>query len=388
MNHHNARSTNRPTELHFSWCQKEALWNGYLAQNLFSNAPATIHTCFLSFFFRQTTNWNYMNIDSSCFHKSTYVYLAITILNMKTYHIEPTYKKSVCEVELWRKREDIQESDSSTWRYNWNGPILRKECWWRWADWTIDIPETEEEIQEFLSYKPFENLEAYLDHHGGETIEECLLGSLPVDDDDSCCLPEEAEMMSCWDGQGEEFKIQLTRDLEISEEDRQQMASEAEEAYNGEDGLYEEGLENLGWEHYETFYEVYCKLKIELQETEEEKQARLFNEFQSLLRNDLKSYPEKLGNIFEAIEDTESYEEDDEAKELKTRYDDAVKKFGEEKVFKTLLDEIPTTLTCAFEGEVTAVYPANVVAAQLPNANMSVIYQLLRENPDICNPLF
>ena len=106
-----------------------------------------------------------------------------------------------------------------------------------------------------------------------------------------------------------------------------------------------------------------------------------------MLRNDLNSTPEKLGNIFEAIEDSEFHQEKDETKEsMTTRYDDAVKKFGEEKVLKTLLDEIPTTLTCAFEGEVTAVYPAFFVAAQLPNANMSIIYQLLRENPDVCNP--
>lgn len=69
-----------------------------------------------------------------------------------------------------------------------------------------------------------------------------------------------------------------------------------------------------------------------------------------------------------------------------TRYDDAVKKFGEKKVLKTMLDEIPTTFTCAFEGEVTAIYPAFVVAAQLANANTSIVYSLLRENPDVCNP--
>ncbi|GFH50281.1 predicted protein [Chaetoceros tenuissimus] len=257
--------------------------------------------------------------------------------------------------------------------------LLRKECWWRWAEFILDIPETKDEISEFLSCKPFDNLESYLNHHGGETIEECLMAAMPEDDDDSRCLPDEAEMISCWDGQGEDFTIELTRDLEMSKEECRQMASEAEEAYNGEDGLYGEGLENLGWEFCKVFYEVHCDLKIELQETEEEKLSRLFNEFHISFRNDLKSTPETLGNIFEVIEDVEDHDE------VRTRYDDAVEKFGEEKVFETLTYEIPPTLTCAFEGEVSTIYPAFLVAASLPNANSSTIYQLLREHPDACN---
>ena len=61
-----------------------------------------------------------------------------------------------------------------------------------------------------------------------------------------------------------------------------------------------------------------------------------------MLRNDLKSSPDTLGNIVEVIKDGEDYEEE------RTRYDDAVKKFGEVIVFKTLIHEIP--LKVCFRG--------------------------------------
>ena len=42
-----------------------------------------------------------------------------------------------------------------------NGPILRKECWWRWGEFTLEISGTEEEIDVFLNEKGFGTLEEY-----------------------------------------------------------------------------------------------------------------------------------------------------------------------------------------------------------------------------------
>jgi len=305
---------------------------------------------------------------------------------MKIYNIEPTYKKSVCEVELWRKNEDVVGSDSTTCRYNWNGPILRRECWWRWAEWRLEIPDTQEEIQEFLEHKPFDSLDQYLDHRGYDTLKECLLPDNFDDDDSVHCLEDDFEMMYCWDGQGEEFRIQPTRNLEMSEEEQKHLAAEAERMYSDE-GMYEEGLEELGWEHYSTFYEVCCSLDVTLEETEEEKLQRLFTEFQTKFRNDLESSPQTLGNIFEKHDRDEAVKDDDDNDvhdNILTRYDFAVNQFGKEKIFKELMDVIPATINCAFEGEVTSTYPSFMVAASLPNVDISIIFQLLRENPNLC----
>ena len=54
-----------------------------------------------------------------------------------------------------------------------------------------------------------------------------------------------------------------------------------------------------------------------------------------MLRNDLKSSPDTLGNIVEGIKDGEDYEEE------RTRYDDAVKKFGEDRDALALGTHLP-----------------------------------------------
>jgi hypothetical protein len=134
---------------------------------------------------------------------------------MKIYKIEPTYKKSVCEVELWRKREDCSEEDHQRSRWQWKGPILRRECWWRWAEWTIEVPETQAEIEEFLERKGYRTMLQYLDYNGVDTLEQALL---PDEDDDSVVLPADVNCEYCWDGQGEEFIVENTKDSNLSQE--------------------------------------------------------------------------------------------------------------------------------------------------------------------------
>lgn len=285
---------------------------------------------------------------------------------MKTYSIEPTYKKSVCEVELWRRSSDIlpTDSDDETYRYNWNGPILRRECWWRWGEWTMMVPETDHEIQEFVQQNGFATLMEYLEHHhGAETIEEVLL---PDTDEDEHVLPSEAECNYCWDGQGEEFTIEKTKNLEMTEEECALMSSEAMRMY-ADEGLYEEGLEVLGWEHYSTIYEIYCALKVTLQEKSEEEKLEIeLAEFRGKLEAAFNLFPEKLGGLFER--------DDGEG----TKYEHAVARFGIDKTFQVIDDCIPFDKTLLYKG--TALQPFMAAASQ-ENSSVSVIYHLLRKDP-------
>ena len=298
---------------------------------------------------------------------------------MKTYTIEPTYKKSVCEVELWRKPADIQPTDTSNegLRYHfWNGPILRRECWWRWAEWTIDIPDTPSEISDFVQGQGFETLSQFFEHHDLDpdaescTIEQVLL---PDEDEDEHVLPSEAECLSCWDGQGEEFIIERTSNLELGQEECDRLVSEATRMYNE---MYEEGLEELGWEHYSTIYEVYCTLNVTLKETEEEKQERELAEFRTTLKTKMAKNAETFGLLFEISNDDGVDRYDDEGNEI-TEYQWAIAKFGIDRVIDTIDACVPSNEpTC--EGKHLAPF---MVAASCQNSALAVIYHLLRKNP-------
>lgn len=190
---------------------------------------------------------------------------------MKNYTIEPTYKKSIFEVELWRRKEDVKEGDDDDdhRQTRWgDGPVLRREVWWRWAEWTVEVPETREEISSFLEGKGFLSLREYLDHHYADTLEDALL---PCQDDDDLILPREVECQYCWDQQGEEFAVESgsARSGDLGEEERKKMGEEAHRAY-WEENKYEEGLEDLGWVHCSTMWELSCAVTVKLQENDDE----------------------------------------------------------------------------------------------------------------------
>mmetsp|Transcript_23196 Transcript_23196/g.34594 ORF Transcript_23196/g.34594 Transcript_23196/m.34594 type:complete len:297 (-) Transcript_23196:89-979(-) len=290
---------------------------------------------------------------------------------MKIYNIEPTYKKSICEVELWRKSPDILPTDSDTYRFNWNGPILRRESWWRWGEWTIDIPETPEEIQEFLEDKGCATLEDYLEYHGAETIEEVLL---PDQDEDEHVLPAEAECKYCWDGQGDEFTIEQTRDLNLSREDCERLEKEALRVYADEE-MFEEGLIQLGWDHYSTVYEIYCTLKVTLQESEDEKYKREVSEFKKKFKANFEQFSERFGCLFDREGDNDG---DDVKEECITTYQHAISKFGIDQVFKVIDDCVPFNTPVLHEG---ASLQPFMIAALCENSPVAVIYHFLRKDP-------
>ena len=194
---------------------------------------------------------------------------------MKHFRIEPTYKKSVIELTVFRRPLDDltgNEEDKGKFAY------LRKELGWRWGSFRIDVPETEEEIAEFLEERGgYDSVAEYLaDYYGEEdiivestTLDEYLL---PNTEDDFVDLTEDydAEMIDCWDGCWEDWDI-VTGGPKLSDVD--EMIEEIEEAYNEE---YEEGVEALGWQFMDNSFEIHCNVTVtpcneygEVEETEE-----------------------------------------------------------------------------------------------------------------------
>ena len=180
---------------------------------------------------------------------------------MKHFRIEPTYKKSVIELSTFRRPlEELTGNDEDKGKFAY----LRKELGWRWGSFMISVPDTEEEIKEFLEERgSYESVAEYLaDYHGEEdiivestTLQEYLLPSV---DDDFVDLTEDydAEMLDCWDGCWEDWDI-ITNGPKLADVD--EMIEEIEEAYSEE---YEEGVEALGWQFIDNFFEIHCNVTV------------------------------------------------------------------------------------------------------------------------------
>ena len=180
---------------------------------------------------------------------------------MKHFRIEPTYKKSVIELSTFRRPlEELTGNDEDKGKFAY----LRKELGWRWGSFMISVPDTEEEIKEFLEERgSYESVAEYLaDYYGEEdiivestTLQEYLL---PSEDDDFVDLTEDydAEMLDCWDGCWEDWDI-ITNGPKLADVD--EMIEEIEEAYSEE---YEEGVEALGWQFIDNFFEIHCNVTV------------------------------------------------------------------------------------------------------------------------------
>ena len=201
---------------------------------------------------------------------------------MKYFKIEPTYKKSLVEFTIFNRplsdfREDAKENQRA---------VLIKELGWRWGDFLVEVPETDEEVAEWLKHQ-HPDCESFYDlavDYGlteineegedvlpddqtvSELIEQLLLPDL---DDDYIMLTEdynEAEMQSCWDGCWEDWSMHSNGER-LEGEDVEAMIEEVEEAYSEE---YEKGVEELGWSFQDCEFEMHCKPMITQVDTDGE----------------------------------------------------------------------------------------------------------------------
>jgi len=182
---------------------------------------------------------------------------------MKYFLLEPTYKKSTVEKTFFRRELEPltgNSEDAGKWAY------VTKELGWRWGSFLISVPETEEEILEFVKSSGYDDVLSWAIDHG-ESItqgdEEVLPPNfslynylVPSEDAEYVDVTEdypEAEMYECWDGCWEDWEVSstgTTPDVDIEE---------IEEAFSED---YEEGVEELGWTFVDMAFELHCNPKI------------------------------------------------------------------------------------------------------------------------------
>ena len=182
---------------------------------------------------------------------------------MKYFLLEPTYKKSTVEKTFFRRELEPltgNSEDAGKWAY------VTKELGWRWGSFLISVPETEEEVLEFVKSSGYDDVLSWAIDHG-ESItqgdEEVLPPNfslynylVPSEDAEYVDVTEdypEAEMYECWDGCWEDWEVSstgTTPDVDIEE---------IEEAFSED---YEEGVEELGWTFVDMAFELHCNPKI------------------------------------------------------------------------------------------------------------------------------
>jgi len=182
---------------------------------------------------------------------------------MKYFLLEPTYKKSTIEKTFFRRELEPltgNPEDAGKWAY------VTKELGWRWGSFLISVPETEEEVLEFVKSSGYDDVLSWAIDHG-ESItqgdEEVLPPNfslynylVPSEDAEYVDVTEdypEAEMYECWDGCWEDWEVSstgTTPDVDIEE---------IEEAFSED---YEEGVEELGWTFVDMAFELHCNPKI------------------------------------------------------------------------------------------------------------------------------
>lgn len=182
---------------------------------------------------------------------------------MKYFLLEPTYKKSTVEKTFFRRELEPltgNPEDAGKWAY------VTKELGWRWGSFLISVPETEEEVLEFVKSSGYDDVLSWAIDHG-ESItqgdDEVLPPNfslynylVPSEDAEYVDVTEdypEAEMYECWDGCWEDWEVSstgTTPDVDIEE---------IEEAFSED---YEEGVEELGWTFVDMAFELHCNPKI------------------------------------------------------------------------------------------------------------------------------
>lgn len=184
---------------------------------------------------------------------------------MKHYLVEPTWKKSVVEYEIFKRKDE-----------DGNTIFLRKELGWRWGSFMVSVPETEEEALEWVKNQGYETLKDWAGDYGhleyddetGEYIEdpetsylEMIVGqSLPNETDEFVDITEDydMEMIECWDGCWEDWDVYCYQ-TEIDELQKEEWLEEAIAAWEED---YQEGVEELGWEYVDNMFEMQCSPKI------------------------------------------------------------------------------------------------------------------------------
>jgi hypothetical protein len=177
---------------------------------------------------------------------------------MKYYRIEPTHKKSVIENTIFRRKDE-----------NGNYIFLKRELGWRWGSFLFSVPETEDEINNYINDQGYETFLEWASDNGFEDLIESetyagiiVKKLLPSESDEFVDVTEDypnATMMDAWDGIWEDW-IAYSFKTELSYDEKESMTEEASEAFYENN---EEGVEELGWEYIDSTFEIQCPVSIQ-----------------------------------------------------------------------------------------------------------------------------
>ena len=164
---------------------------------------------------------------------------------MKQYKVTPQHKKSVVEIEVYRKK-DIDG------KYIYAG----KELVWRGGEFIISVPETDEEITQWV-----ETMNDNGCFWSRPMVTQMLLDKLnpflPSEDDTFVELDSyDFEMESTWDGCSEDWNIEGLDDAAKCE----LLIEHITEGYNES---YEEWMEENDWEFVSHTTEFHCNPSID-----------------------------------------------------------------------------------------------------------------------------
>tara|TARA_R110002074_G_scaffold292777_6_gene464485 strand:- start:19 stop:525 length:507 start_codon:yes stop_codon:yes gene_type:complete len=164
---------------------------------------------------------------------------------MQRYRITPQFKKSVVETEVYSKK-------GIDGKYIYAG----KELGWRTGEFIITVPETDEEITQWV-----ETMNNNGCHWTRPQVTQMLLDGLnpflPSEDDTFVELDDyDYEMESTWDGCWEDWNIEGINDDAKCE----LLIEQITEGYNES---YEDWMEENDWEFVSHTTELHCNPYIE-----------------------------------------------------------------------------------------------------------------------------
>jgi len=142
---------------------------------------------------------------------------------MKYYRVEPKSKKSVVETEYFSREDGVR---------------ISVEVGWRWGEYVLHVPETDEELQYWLDNRWDITKEEY------DEEPECY-STLPDPEDDTLELEDwEHKMLSTWDGCWEKYEVYAgyNSKVELTEEMKDEIMETLEE--EGPSAFWEEQEED------------------------------------------------------------------------------------------------------------------------------------------------
>jgi hypothetical protein len=161
---------------------------------------------------------------------------------MKTFLLEPTYKKSVVEFQSFIKNEDGLKI------------IATREEGYRWGSWIVFVPETVEDAIAWC-----DEMGCSFEDDYGSSLEDVITDATPDVDEDfheiSSYWTEFIEMFDgCW---GDWHIIINGENAEFADED--EIRESIEEAFDED---WNEGVLNLGYTEGEYYVEMHVNPKL------------------------------------------------------------------------------------------------------------------------------